>query len=814
MKLPLLPRPLLLLLLAALARADEVKSQRVAESGAGTLYRYAHQRVLVVRGTPRVMGLAHGRLLADEIKANVQAFLYDWAMGDRERTREELQAIWDRLRPHIPERYLLELDGIAEGSGVPVEDIRLIHAIPSRYHCTGAAALPAVTADGKVYHTRSLDYSLDIGNGARPQSNAILYVCVPEEGVPHAIVSWAGFVGCVTGMNLEGVSVGEMGSSSKDETFDGTPMVFLLREILVRAKDLGAAKEIWAKGPRTCGFNFVFSDPKDACAVESNAKLVRFFGAGDERENVAPHRAIQGIVRRCNHFVDPELASTQRDRYDPRDSASWSAYDLQGRFLDERRGKIDALTMIALLRTYPVSHSCLHQAVMCPNDRAIWVSHARDPREDPLPGAQNQPFLRYDLRALADGAAVPAQRSEPDRPFTGPVEIGKIENERAIEGPFAHAPEAVPYRLRPVRGLADVSILELTFPSPGPSLCPENGTVYAEYFRPGGNGPFPSAIVLDILDGKGYVARMVAASLSQNGVAALYVKLPYYGERRPKTLDPSKLDMPDVIGAVTQGVRDIRRAAAWLRGRPEVKSVGIVGVSLGAFMAELAAGADGGFDRCAFVAGGGSIADTIYAGSKDTRKIVKVLEARGWTEEKVREALAPVEPMTTIGGGREGGYADDQLPRGRGGSAGLHRALLGGDRQARDRLVRRRPLRAQGPRLRRARKAHRPLREVALRDEGEGRVGPYLVRESPKDARADSIGALPDELLREGGPRCLDPDDCTNEVQVALAGVDPDAAAPQLLDQFVENAPEGCRLGLVREIGLLAQLAQGLGIKA
>jgi dienelactone hydrolase len=227
----------------------------------------------------------------------------------------------------------------------------------------------------------------------------------------------------------------------------------------------------------------------------------------------------------------------------------------------------------------------------------------------------------------------------------------------------------VQYRLRPLRTLGDVWIHELTFPSPGPSVCPENETVYAEYFRPKGSGPFPSAIVLDILDGRGYVARAVAASFSQAGVAALYVKLPYYGERRPRTLDPRKLDLPDVIGAVRQAVRDIRRGAAWLRGRREVASVGILGVSLGAFVAQLAAGADGGFDRCVFVVGGGSIADTIYANSKDTRKIVKVLEERGWTEERVREALEPIEPLNTIGGVGRGGVlmincrADEVVPR-------------------------------------------------------------------------------------------------------------------------------------------------------
>ncbi|MCK6458873.1 MAG: C45 family autoproteolytic acyltransferase/hydrolase [Planctomycetes bacterium] len=666
----LLPRPLLLLLLLASARADEVKPEKIAESGKGVLYRYGDQRVLVLRGTPREMGLAHGKLLAKEVREDVQAFLHDWAIADRGRTREELEAIWEKLAPHIPRRYHEEIDAIAEGSGVPAPDLRLVHAIPSRYHCTGAAALPAVTRDGKVYHTRSLDYSLDIGKGVRPQTNAILLVCAPDEGFPHAIVSWAGFVGCVTGMNLEGVAVGEMGSKSSDETYDGMPMIFHLREVLARAKDLSEAKAIWEKGPRTCGFNFVFSDPRDACAVESNAKLVRFFGAGDERENVLPHAAIPGIVRRCNHFVDRDLAATQRDPYDPRESAggSWAAYDFQGRFLAERRGAIDAEAMIALLRSYPASHPCLHQAVMCPSDRTIWVSHARDPAEDPLPGAQNQPFLRYDLRTLLGGEPLPAARSGSRAGGEG-VETGSIDGEREIEGPLAHPPEKVAYRLRTLRKLGDVTIHELTYPSPGPSLAPENETVYAEYFRPKGEGPFPSAIVLDILDGRAYVARMVAASLASRNVAALFVKLPYYGERRPKSIDPAELGLDDAVGAVKQGVRDIRRGAAWLRGRREVKSVGIVGVSLGAFVAELAAGADGGFDRCVFVVGGGSIADTIYAGSKDTRRIVAVLEQRGYTEAQVRTALAPVEPMGTIGGVGRGGVlminctADEVVPR-------------------------------------------------------------------------------------------------------------------------------------------------------
>ena len=639
----------LVLFLAGAGRAEPPK--QVAAGKAGVLYRFGPQRVLVVRGTPREMGLAHGKLLAKEVRENVRAFLDEWAIGRMGRTRAELEAIWTQAAPHIPKRYHEELKGIAEGSGVPLADIQLIHALPSRYHCTGAAALPAVTADGKVYHTRSLDYALDIGDTVRPQTNALLHIAVPKDGEAHAIVGWAGFIGCVTGMNLAGVSVGEMGSRSKDETYDGVPMIFLLREVLWRARTLDHAKDIWRKGPRTCGYNFIFCDPDEICAVECNRSRIRFFGPGDEGENVGPHKALDGFVRRCNHFIDPELAKTQRKRYDPRkkNGSSFGAYKQQGDFLAARRGKIDGATMVELLRTYPASHPCLHQAVMCPNDRVMWVAHALDPATVPLAGAQNQPFYRYDLRGFVKGTPAPATvvgklAEASERPISG----GHVDGERAVEGVFAHEPARFAYTMQLKQRLTSGTVHAVTFPSPGPSKYTENLTVHAEYYRPAGKGPFPTTIVLHILDGRFYVARLIAASLAHRGVAALFIKLPYYGERRPEgDIDVKTLDLPDVVGAVQQAVRDVRRGAAWLRTRDDVQKnkIGIVGVSLGSFVAQLAAGVDGGFDRCAFVLGGGSITDTVYAGSKDTRKIVKVLEERGWPEAKVRPLFASIEPL-------------------------------------------------------------------------------------------------------------------------------------------------------------------------
>ena len=59
--------------------------------------------------------------------------------------------------------------------------------------------------------------------------------------------------------------------------------------------------------------------------------------------------------------------------------------------------------MVAMMRLYPADHACLHQAVMCSTDRVIWISQAVDDRISDTPGAQNQDFYGYDLRALIDG---------------------------------------------------------------------------------------------------------------------------------------------------------------------------------------------------------------------------------------------------------------------------------------------------------------------------------------------------------------------------------------------------------------------------
>jgi dienelactone hydrolase len=389
----------------------------IAREGDSFLEEISGQRVLHLAGDPYALGLAHGRLLKQETRETTDAYLRDFALGVAHHTLASLREVYSKAKPYIPQEYQDEMRGLADGSGVPLEDIQLVHIIPELHHCSGAAVYGKMTRDGKLYHYRSLDYALELGTKKKVQENACLIVRKPKKGCPTVVVGWAGTLGCVTGMNASGISIGEMGSDSKAETLEGTPMWFRVRWILENSRTLEEGLAGFREWKRTCGYNFIITDGKipDARAVECDRDRIAFFAPGGAEEDHPPHKAIPSAVRRSNHFVDPELASRQRAVYDPRESEprSWAGYARITDFLEKNAGTLDGEGMISLCRTYPKEHSCLHQAVFCPSDLRFWVANAKDPATCALPGAQNQTFYPYDLRALL--ATDPAALEESGR---------------------------------------------------------------------------------------------------------------------------------------------------------------------------------------------------------------------------------------------------------------------------------------------------------------------------------------------------------------------------------------------------------------
>jgi dienelactone hydrolase len=197
--------------------------------------------------------------------------------------------------------------------------------------------------------------------------------------------------------------------------------------------------------------------------------------------------------------------------------------------------------------------------------------------------------------------------------------------------------------------LSGLDIHHLTFPSPVTSPCKENNTVHAEYYRPRVKGRVPCVIVLDITGGDQKLSRMIATHLAQNKIAGLFVQMAYYGPRRPpgSRLRLLSMNVERTFAAIRQTVLDLRRATAWMAARPEIdaRRLGIMGTSLGSFMAALAAEMEPRLGRVAVLLGGGGFIDAYYDHPR-AKPWRNVWEALGGTKARAAQLLAPVDPIT------------------------------------------------------------------------------------------------------------------------------------------------------------------------
>ncbi|RUL89535.1 alpha/beta hydrolase family protein [Tautonia sociabilis] len=230
-----------------------------------------------------------------------------------------------------------------------------------------------------------------------------------------------------------------------------------------------------------------------------------------------------------------------------------------------------------------------------------------------------------------------------------------------------------PYQARLLRRTPGYSVSAVTFPSPVVSPDPANNVVHAEYFRPRRSGTCPAAVVLHILGADFALSRFLAARLADSGVAALFVKLPYYGERRPPGVDSRFLsaDLERSVLAVRQGVCDVRRASQWLRDREEIdpNRVGVTGISLGGIISAVAAGVDPELDRAALVLAGGGLADILWdLPEPEARDSRRAWLDSGRSRDDLEALTRPFDPLTYADRLRDkrvlmiAGRADEVIP--------------------------------------------------------------------------------------------------------------------------------------------------------
>ena len=257
--------------------------------------------------------------------------------------------------------------------------------------------------------------------------------------------------------------------------------------------------------------------------------------------------------------------------------------------------------------------------------------------------------MRYPLAAVVLLTAVSFVRGDDSE--VGVVAFKPADDQANVPERYRLPAHDFPYEMRPRRALPinGVDVFEVRFPSPVQSPHPENNTVHAEYYRPRKEGTFPCVIVLDITGGNQQLSRVIARHLAQSGVGGLFVQMAYYGPRRPPGGSQRLLsyDTEQTFDAIRQTVLDLRRATAWMEARPEVDAqrLGIMGTSLGSFLAALTAEMEPKLDRVAVLLGGAGFIDGYW----DHPKVVPfraLYQLAGGTKEQAKAWLAPVDPIT------------------------------------------------------------------------------------------------------------------------------------------------------------------------
>jgi dienelactone hydrolase len=234
----------------------------------------------------------------------------------------------------------------------------------------------------------------------------------------------------------------------------------------------------------------------------------------------------------------------------------------------------------------------------------------------------------------------------------GTVEFRPTAAEEQVPPPFRLPASEFSYELTPILATPDYSVSGLRFDSPIKSADPSNNVVPAEYFRPLRPGRMPAAVVLHILGADFALSRFMAARLADHGVAALFMRLPYYGERRPagdagRSREFLSQNIERTVLAMRQGACDVRRAACWLAGRPEVdpSRIGVSGISLGGIISSVVVAIDPAISRGAFIMAGGDVARIIWQ-MPEAAPFRKKWEGSGRTLADLRGLTGPFDPLT------------------------------------------------------------------------------------------------------------------------------------------------------------------------
>ena len=351
---------------------------------------------LYASGDPLQLGLVTGSLTENLIHKQEDAFfsmINDFIPSSSKQSflKFFLKVYNRKMHLHITNEYLSEIYGVSRYSSDKYDFIASkyqrslsLHGAHDIGHalqdlmlvgCSSMAVWDEKSSDGSMLLGRNFDFYA----GDKFAEEKIISFIKPEVGIPYMSMSWAGMIGVVSGMNLEGLTVTINAGKSKIPLKAKTPISILTREILQYASTIEEAIEIAKKREVFVSESIMVGSAKDRNVVLIEVSPKKFGVYQVENTN-------QLIC--SNHFQSEAYQKDKRNTKQKETSHSEYRYERMEELIQEK-DKLNPEKMVDILRdTKGLDEKEIgygnekalnqllghHSIVFKPEQKIVWVS--------------------------------------------------------------------------------------------------------------------------------------------------------------------------------------------------------------------------------------------------------------------------------------------------------------------------------------------------------------------------------------------------------------------------------------------------------
>jgi hypothetical protein len=351
---------------------------------------------LYVEGDPLERGLILGSLSDSLLKRQENIFFTKINDLLPSQTKQRLLRTFlkwynRKLYLNVPEEYKTEIYGISQYSSHDFDNIAppylrslYLHGAHDIGHalqdlalvgCSSFAAWGKKSDDGSLIIGRNFDFYA----GDDFAKDKIVAFVNPKKGYPFMMVTWAGMIGAVSGMNNEGLTVTINAGKSKIPLIAKTPISILTREILQYAKNIDEAiaiakkREVFVSESIMIGSAF----DKKAVLIEVSPNNLGVYDVKNSNQLVC-----------TNHFQCESLKNNDGNQKQIKNSHSKYRYDRMVQLLEDNQ-KINPKKAAGILRNtdglnnLPLGYGnekalnqllAHHGIIFKPEQRLVWVS--------------------------------------------------------------------------------------------------------------------------------------------------------------------------------------------------------------------------------------------------------------------------------------------------------------------------------------------------------------------------------------------------------------------------------------------------------